>query len=76
MQDAADHSPIVHPILAAHVGRQVRLDPLPLFIVEPVQIRPHHLCSRLTAENQQPILFATKLLGFDPSITVAFSCGF
>ena len=35
MQDAADHPPIVRPFLAAHVGRQMRLDLLPLMVVEP-----------------------------------------
>jgi hypothetical protein len=35
MQDAADHPPIVRPLLAAHVGRQMRLDLLPLMVVEP-----------------------------------------
>jgi hypothetical protein len=35
MQDAADHLTIVCTLLAAHVSRQVRLDPLPLLIVQP-----------------------------------------
>src|SRR6267154_442561 len=35
MQDAADHPPIVRPFLAAHVGRQMRLDLLPLMVVKP-----------------------------------------
>jgi len=35
MQDAADHPPIVRPVLAAHVGRQMWLDLLPLMIVKP-----------------------------------------
>jgi hypothetical protein len=35
MQDAADHPPIVRPLLAAHVSRQMRLDLPPLIVVEP-----------------------------------------
>jgi hypothetical protein len=35
MQNAADHPPIVRPFLATHVGRQMRLDLLPLMVVEP-----------------------------------------
>jgi hypothetical protein len=35
MQDAADHPPIIRPLLAPHVGRKVRLNPLPLLVVEP-----------------------------------------
>jgi len=34
MQDAADHTPIVRPFLAANVGRQMRRV-LPLMAVEP-----------------------------------------
>lgn len=35
MQDATDHPPIVRPFLAAHIGRQMPLDLLPLMVVEP-----------------------------------------
>src|SRR5712672_1744447 len=35
MRDAADHPPIVRPLLASHIGRQVRLDLLPLMLLEP-----------------------------------------
>jgi hypothetical protein len=35
MQNAADHAPVIDPLLAAHVFRQMRLDPLPLFIAQP-----------------------------------------
>ena len=33
MHDAAYHAPVVHPFDASHIGRQVRLDSLPLLIV-------------------------------------------
>jgi hypothetical protein len=35
MQYTADHTPVVHSLLAANVSRQVWLDPLPLIVVEP-----------------------------------------
>jgi hypothetical protein len=41
MQDAADHPPIIHPILATNVGRQVRLDLTPLLIAQPKQVASH-----------------------------------
>jgi hypothetical protein len=66
VQDAADHSPIVLALLAAHVRRQLRFDLPPLLVTQPKQVAAHRLCS-LTAENQQPILTATALLSFDPS---------
>jgi hypothetical protein len=70
MQYAADHTPVVHSLFATNVRRQVGLDLLPLIIVEPKQVGSHRLL-RLTPENQQPILSATDLLGFDPSTTLA-----
>jgi hypothetical protein len=50
VQDAADDPPVIHPILAAYIRRQKRLDLLPLFVAQPKQIASHVLCS-LTAEN-------------------------
>jgi hypothetical protein len=38
MHDAADHPAIVNPFHIAHIGRQVRLDPSPLFVAQPKQI--------------------------------------
>jgi len=70
MDDAANHAAIIHPRLAAHVFRQMRLDLTPLFVAQPKQVAPHPLlCSESSAEaNQQPIQLATTLLGFDPSL--------
>jgi len=34
MNDAADHPPIIHPHLAAHIARQMRLDPFPFAITQ------------------------------------------
>jgi hypothetical protein len=41
MDDAADDTAVVHPLDAAHIRRQTRFDPLPLFIVQPKQIPAH-----------------------------------
>jgi hypothetical protein len=35
VQDAADHATVVHPIFAANVRRQMRLDLTPLLIAQP-----------------------------------------
>jgi hypothetical protein len=66
MQDAADHPPIIDPRLAAHVAWQIRFDPRPLLITQPVQTASHLLCS-LPAQNHQAIHRSIFLLGFDPS---------
>jgi len=67
MQDAADHAPIIHPILAPHVRRQQRPDPLPLLVAQPEQVASHGLTSA-HLENRQLILRARLLLGFGPSV--------
>jgi hypothetical protein len=41
MQDAADHPPVIHPLLAAYIRRQMRRDPTPLLIAQPKQIAAH-----------------------------------
>src|SRR5262245_39438433 len=50
MQDAADHPPVIDPLLAAYVARQMRFDPRPLLIAQPKQVAAHLLCS-LPAQN-------------------------
>jgi hypothetical protein len=35
VHDAADHAAIVLPLDASNIRRQVRLDPLPLFVAQP-----------------------------------------
>jgi len=42
MHDPADDPPIVHPLDTPHISRQMRLDPTPLLIAQPKQVRPHH----------------------------------
>jgi len=41
MHDPADNPPIVHPLDAANIGRQMRLDPSPLLVAQPKQIPAH-----------------------------------
>src|SRR6478735_1460982 len=41
MHDAADHAPVVCSLDAAHVRRQVGLDPTPLLIAQPKQVLAH-----------------------------------
>jgi hypothetical protein len=41
MHDAADDPTIIDPLHAPDIRRQVRLDPLPLLIVQPKQIPAH-----------------------------------
>jgi uncharacterized protein len=39
--DAADNAAIVLPLDTAHIGWQVRFDPLPLLVAQPKQIPAH-----------------------------------
>jgi hypothetical protein len=50
MRDPADDPSIVNPLNATHIGRQMRLDPSPLFVVQPKQIPAH-----------DPILFPKRI---------------
>jgi hypothetical protein len=51
MHDAAYHATVVHPFLASHISRQMRLDLPPLFVVQPKQVAPHDLHSESQAER-------------------------
>ena len=57
MDDAADDTAVVHPLDAAHIRRQMRFDPLPLFIAQPKQI-PAHDPDPLPKTNQDRIVTA------------------
>jgi hypothetical protein len=48
MQDATDHAAIIHALLAANVGRQIRLDLPPLIVTQPKKVATHR-----TAPNHQ-----------------------
>jgi hypothetical protein len=41
MHDPADDPPIISPLYAPNVGRQMRLDPRPLLVAQPIQVRAH-----------------------------------
>jgi hypothetical protein len=41
MHDPADHTPIVNPLDAPYIRRQMRLDPSPLLVAQPKQIPAH-----------------------------------
>jgi hypothetical protein len=41
MYDPADHTPIVNPLDAPHIRRQMRLNPSPLLVAQPKQIPAH-----------------------------------
>jgi hypothetical protein len=64
--NAADNATIVLPLDTAHIGRQVRFDPLPLRIAQPKQIPAHDPI--LPQENQYRIVTAEKLMSSHPSL--------
>jgi hypothetical protein len=41
MYDPADDPTIIDPLHTANIGRQMRLDPSPLFVAQPKQILAH-----------------------------------
>jgi hypothetical protein len=65
VDDPAQHPTIIHPLLAAHVGRQQRLDPSPLRIRKPKEIR-HPTPPTSEAVNHAPANSGILLLGPDP----------
>jgi hypothetical protein len=67
MDDAADHTTIIHPRLASYVLGQMRLDLPPLFIVQPKQIAPHCLRSESTEDSESATDSASNdFIGFSP----------
>jgi hypothetical protein len=65
MQYAADHTPVVHSLLAPNVSRQVWLDPLPLIVVEPKQVGSHRLLRFDTRESTTDS-DRNRFIGFRP----------
>jgi len=41
MHDPADDPPIVHTLDTSHIGRQMRLNSLPLLVAQPKQVPSH-----------------------------------
>jgi hypothetical protein len=66
MDDAAQHPAIVNPIHAAYVRRQQWLDPVPLRIRKPKEIR-HLTTSPSKAVNHNSSAKGIPFMGPDPS---------
>jgi hypothetical protein len=67
MYDATDDAPVIRSLDAAYIGRQLRLDPRPLFVAQPEQIPAHHSSPNT---NHYRIVGTKRLMSSDPSITV------
>jgi hypothetical protein len=67
MRDPADDPPIANPLNATHIGRQMRLDPSPLFVVQPKQI-PAYDPDLLPKTNQDRIVSCQRLMSSDVTI--------
>jgi hypothetical protein len=58
MHDAADDTAVVHPLDATYIRRQMRFNPLPLFIAQPKQIPAHDPDSLSKKRNRIRIIRA------------------
>ena len=65
VDDAAQNAPVINPSLAPRVCRQQRLDPRPLFIRKPKEIR-HFIASSLETMNHNMLVVGILLMGPDP----------
>ena len=66
LHDAADGAAVVHPLDAADIRRQERLDPLPLLVAQPKQIPAHNFKS-FPPKNHYLIVSEKGLMSSDPS---------
>lgn len=66
MDDPAQHPAIIDTLLAVHIGRQQRCNPLPLPIGKPKEIR-HLTASQPEAMNHNSRIIGIRLLRPDPS---------
>lgn len=69
MYNAADNAAIVLPLDTAHIGWQVRFDPLPLLVAQPKQT-PTHDPNPSPKENQYRIVGAEQLMSSHSNYTV------
>jgi hypothetical protein len=46
MHDPTDDPPIIRPLDTAHIFRQMGLNPIPLLVAEPKEVRPHDPASQ------------------------------
>jgi len=73
MHNPADDPAIIDPLYAANIRWQVRLNPSPLLVVQPKQVRAHIPIppKRITtAWNQDCPASALKLMSFGPSVPI------
>src|SRR5713101_950863 len=62
VHDPADHAPVICSLNAAHIRRQMRLNPCPLFVAQPEQISAHESSPNT---NQYRIVEAERLMSSD-----------
>jgi hypothetical protein len=74
MHDPADDPTIIDPLYAPNIRRQMRLNPSPLLVAQPKQVRAHDpdpLPKRIRIVwNQDYPASALKLMSSDPSNTM------
>ena len=70
LHDAADDAAVVHPLDAADIRRQERLDPLPLLVAQPKQIPAHNFKS-FPPKNHYLIVSEEGLMSSDPKQRVS-----
>ncbi|MHC2245783.1 hypothetical protein ACVJH7_005090 [Bradyrhizobium elkanii] len=73
MYNAADNAAIVLPLDTAHIGWQVRFDPLPLLVAQPKQT-PTHDPNPSPKENQYRIVGAEQLMSSHSSKLMILVC--
>ena len=65
MHNAANHAPVINPLYTPNIRRQMRLDPSPLLVAQPKQVRAHDP-DPLPKTNQDRIVIRQKLMSFHP----------
>ena len=69
MHDAADDAPIILPLDATHVRRQVNFNPFPLLVAEPKKIASHDP-DPIQKNESGSYCQSAKLMSSDPSFTL------
>jgi hypothetical protein len=66
VHDATDDPAIIYSLDPPYIRRQLRLDPPPLLIAQPKQVRAHDP-NPFPKENQDRIVGSKELMSSDPS---------
>ena len=66
MNDAADHTTVIHALLSAHIRRQMRLNSLPLLVAQQEQVLAHDTDLSLERIKSVSYCFADRTIGFSP----------